>query len=609
MLTGALGTSGLMGAIRNRRSIDSLVISGKSKTQGNGLGSYFRPSPALVIENGMEIKSVDTLGNFLTLKGGAYAGGDIPVMRFKSQGISFSDAGNGSHIAFASQNSDYGNMYFGYNSSIGSSVIAGFTYRGWCFLGPTMPVYIGSSSVTSPNGVSLYAPANYILEQRFGINAQTLRVYNTYTSSTSHEFLQIRGVASANFEIGPQNGSAGGTLRGLTIGGYALGSATITGWLQFRPNATTAALEAFYLGPIADSTAVGGNARGAGAVDLQMSRSAATQVVSSPNSFAAGASCTVSGGANGSVAIGSNCRTTDSLGGAVCMGLNSTANGYRAIAIGANANATTDNVAFGTASFANHDSAVCFSGNTSYWAGAILWADGYATGTSYNNSALSIGGHSLGQAVLRTVNATPTLLGSLAYTTAMGARYRHRGVSLEVSFSLVAVRSDGAMNRYSRSYLAKDVATYLSVSTLTLVSTDTVGTDLTEIPGISFAVTVDTATKSMRLTVTGEAAFTVTGDAATDVLTSVGHTLVNSDVVVFNTIAGGTGLQVNSGGYYYYPVYRVINVSGDTFQLASADGSSTTAINFTTDITAGTLSRPILWTASNVRFGSCSGGY
>ena len=64
-------------------------------------------------------------------------------------------------------------------------------------------------------------------------NSQTIKVFNTYTSATNGEFLQARGVAGANFEIGPSNGSAGGTLRGLTIGGYSNGSSTITPWLTF----------------------------------------------------------------------------------------------------------------------------------------------------------------------------------------------------------------------------------------------------------------------------------------------------------------------------------------------------------------------------------------
>ena len=64
-------------------------------------------------------------------------------------------------------------------------------------------------------------------------SAQTLQVYGTYTSSINNEFIRLRGVAASNFEFGPSNGSAGGTLRGLTIGGYANGSSTITPWLSF----------------------------------------------------------------------------------------------------------------------------------------------------------------------------------------------------------------------------------------------------------------------------------------------------------------------------------------------------------------------------------------
>jgi hypothetical protein len=63
--------------------------------------------------------------------------------------------------------------------------------------------------------------------------AQTFQLYNTYTSSTSYETLNLKGKASANFEIGPENGSAGGTLRGLTIGGYSAGTTTIAPWLTF----------------------------------------------------------------------------------------------------------------------------------------------------------------------------------------------------------------------------------------------------------------------------------------------------------------------------------------------------------------------------------------
>ena len=83
------------------------------------------------------------------------------------------------------------------------------------------------------NSSKLWVAASNTLEIRDSTSAQTFRVYNTYTSGTSLELLQARGVASANFEFGPMKGSAGGTLRGLTIGGYATESAAITPWLSF----------------------------------------------------------------------------------------------------------------------------------------------------------------------------------------------------------------------------------------------------------------------------------------------------------------------------------------------------------------------------------------
>ena len=90
-----------------------------------------------------------------------------------------------------------------------------------------------TSSTSTTIDVTLLRDAAGTLAQRDGTNAQTFRVYNTYASGTSFELIQARGVALANFEFGPMKGSAGGTLRGLTIGGYASESAAITPWLTF----------------------------------------------------------------------------------------------------------------------------------------------------------------------------------------------------------------------------------------------------------------------------------------------------------------------------------------------------------------------------------------
>lgn len=64
----------------------------------------------------------------------------------------------------------------------------------------------------------LFGAGGWVLEQRFGANAQIFRVYNTYTSETSFERLNIAW-ASNVCTIEVTAGSAGGTIRGLRIGG------------------------------------------------------------------------------------------------------------------------------------------------------------------------------------------------------------------------------------------------------------------------------------------------------------------------------------------------------------------------------------------------------
>lgn len=83
---------------------------------------------------------------------------------------------------------------------------------------------------------------------------------------------------------------------------------------------------------------------------------------------------------------------------------------------------------------------------------------------------------------------------------------------------------------------------------------------------------------------------------------------MNNDIVVFNSLVGGNGLTTNPNGQYYLGIYKVINVSGDTFQLATP-GSSSTPINFTTDITSGTICRPILWYTNPIEFFVAAGAY
>ncbi len=134
--------------------------------------------------------------------------------------------GGTSYISTSSAGSAYGTQHLG-GTYQGCYLIRDDTASAGFGWGSTSSTIVGTPSLI------LYRDAAGTLAQRNGLNAQTLRVYNTHTSSTSYETLNLKGKASANFEIGPENGSAGGTLRGLTLGGYSAGTTTIAPWLSF----------------------------------------------------------------------------------------------------------------------------------------------------------------------------------------------------------------------------------------------------------------------------------------------------------------------------------------------------------------------------------------
>jgi hypothetical protein len=131
-------------------------------------------------------------------------------------------------------------------------------------------------------------------------------------------------------------------------------------------------------------------------------------------------------------------------------------------------------------------------------------------------------------------------------------------------------------------------ATHLEVGTGLAIS----GTTLSNTGGLSGTGSVDNAilradgTGGSTLQTSGlivddaVVPYAVTGDAATDVITATGHIYTANQTVIFSAITGGAGLTANT-------VYFVRNPSGNTFQLSTTSGGA--AINFTTNITAGTV--------------------
>jgi hypothetical protein len=374
------------------------------------------------------------------------------------------------------------------NMSLGSSANSVFTIGSLTLQASAVTVGGGWGSFgQGAGGLGIFSGEEVILQpatgypkvQQFnGTTAQIYELYCTYTSSSSYERLNLKSKASANFEIGPENGSAGGTLRGLTIGGYALGSAPITGCLQFRPNATTAALEAFYLGPIADSTAVGGNARGLGAVDLQFSRATAAQVASGQYSFVCGTGNTASN--YYAFAAGNTCSAAYN---AFCYGETSTASGNYSTAIGRLCTASgVASFATGQNSLANRTGMRSHANGQFAAAGDSQYARFVCRIKTTDNTATTV-----------------TLDGSTTKLTITSGKIMFCDILIS------GIKSDGsAAACYKRKVAIKNVG-----GTTSLVgAVEAIGTDIEDNVLTDVAITADNTNDALDISVTGIAAET-----------------------------------------------------------------------------------------------------
>lgn len=375
-------------------------------------------------------------------------------------------------------------------------------------------VVFGGTTYGSGSTYLTLSSANQLV-LRNSTTAQSLSVHGTYSSATSYERLNLRGVASANFEIGPEAGSAGGTLRGLTIGGYPAGTSTVVGWAQFKPNTSTGVLEAFYLGPLADSTATGGNARGVGAVDLQLYRSAAANIASGVNSFVAGYDNKVTGAYGAAVNIGNVVGP-----GSFCACHGNTVSGNFNAAIGYS-NTVTGGDNGGALATGRLNTISIATNETAFIAGYLgsatknqAFVHGvYGTAVRLNQythggdfSFLAAGGGAQFVRLLagiKTTNATATTL-----TLDIGASLYPIITSGKVMFLTVrvtGVKSDGsAACCYLRKVAIKNVA-----GTTSLVGTvETLGTDIEDNAATDVAITADDTNDFLKINVTGIAAET-----------------------------------------------------------------------------------------------------
>ena len=286
---------------------------------------------------------------------------------------------------------------------------------------------------------------------------------------------------------------------------------------------------AFIAGQKPDGTATGGgNARGSGAVDLQLERTAATQVASGAYSVAIGQRNTAAGGcaigisntvnepeflsgvaiggsnsvsAGGGVAIGRS-NTSSTAYGSVAIGRSNTSSGGSSVAIGNTSTASgSQSVALGTASAsATGAFAVGSATASATYATAIT---GLSLANRYGMLASSAGRFAAdGDAqrasfVLRckTTTNTGVEMALDGATTYLGIP---SGKVISCIINITGVKSDGsAVAHYVRQYSVKNVGGTSSQ----VYAPVTIGTD--NASGTTIALSANNADDTLRILVTG----------------------------------------------------------------------------------------------------------
>ena len=252
---------------------------------------------------------------------------------------------------------------------------------------------------------------------------------------------------------------------------------------------------AFILGPKPDGTAVGGNARGTRAVDLQTSRTAATQVVSKNYSVICGGKNNTVSAILSSVLGGAWNRATGNMsvvcGGGFWGGGGNLASGSNSCVVGGNQNEATNSYASILSSFQ-------------------ALADRYAMQAHSAGEFAATGDAQRARFVLR--NKTTTNSAVELFLNGSSVRLTiPSGKVLGLTINITGIKSDGtAVAHYLRQYALKNVAG----TTSEVYAPVTIGTD--NAASTSIALSADDTNDALKVEVTGIAAETWRWVAAVD---------------------------------------------------------------------------------------------
>jgi len=320
-----------------------------------------------------------------------------------------------------------------------------------------------------------------------GLNTTT----NYYVINVSGATFQVSTSVGGGASLFTTNITAGTLLTGHSVSANVTLSENTTETnsdLVLTPKGTGALI----LGPKPDGTATGGNARGTRAVDLQISRTLATQVANGDGSLAAGFGNTATG--LYSVVLGWN--NTVAAGGAFAIGTDLSVSALNAGAFGT-LSSVTGQYSF-SAGNRNNTSATYatipggFSGSS----------DRYAMFAHASGSFASRGDAQRARFVLRckTTTNTGVEMALDGATTYLGIP---SGKIIACTINITGSKSDGtAVAHYLRQYCVKNVGGTSSE----VYAPITIGTD--NAAGTTIALSANNADDTLRILVTGIAAET-----------------------------------------------------------------------------------------------------
>lgn len=331
--------------------------------------------------------------------------------------------------------------------------------------------YLGFGS-NNPSTTILTFDAADNIAQRRSTNSQTLRIYNTFTDASNY----IR--QSLSF-----------TTYSTTVHAQLAAEGAGTGAVNVPFVITPRGTGAFILGPMPDGTATGGNARGANAVDLQTSRSAATQVASGLQSIAIGSLNRAS--TSQSIAIGYGNAVTGLEGKAI--GYENTVTAPEGNAIGLRNTVSNGDAATCIGDYNTASEAYCLAtGGRSF---ASRW--GQRTHACGNFADIGDAQRAIFILRIKTTNNTATTImldGSSRRLTIPS------GKLFLFTAKIVGVRSDGLRRA---SYVRKGTIINVAGATSIVGAIEAVGTDVEDDPNLNITITADDTNDALDIQVTG----------------------------------------------------------------------------------------------------------